>query len=68
MSFEVDHGIRCETHIGEVFRVRCETCDWLADHELRRPVRYLPDTQCELHYGYPLPCDLCWRLETADIS
>ncbi len=23
----IDHGIRCERHVGEAFRVRCADCD-----------------------------------------
>ena len=68
MTFIADFGIRCDQHVGEAFRVRCDRCDWLAEHEMRKPVRYLPDSKCELHDGYPLPCDLCWRLETQDVS
>lgn len=66
MSFEIDHGTRCTEHVGEAFRVRCPRCDWLADHQRRRPTHYIPGSKCELHDGYPLPCDLCWRLETEE--
>ena len=27
MQLEVDHGVRCDRHVGEVFRVRCADCD-----------------------------------------
>lgn len=29
-QLEIDHGVRCERHVGEVFRVRCEDCDQAA--------------------------------------
>jgi len=27
MLIEIDHGIRCDKHVGEVFAVRCFACD-----------------------------------------
>jgi len=55
---------RCDKHIGEPFQTRCMDCDLLANAAPRhtKPVRYIPGSRCEMHYGYPLPCDLCWRL------
>lgn len=62
--YEVDTGIRCETHAGEVFPPRCEECAE-AEEEFRRdhPAAkiYVPGSECELHSDYPMPCDRCER-------
>jgi hypothetical protein len=62
----LDHGIRCEMHIGEVFQVHCTACDiaateHLATHPPTRYVTYIPNSECPQHQGYPLPCDRCSR-------
>jgi len=33
MNHEVDHGVRCDDHVGEVFPPRCGTCQALAEEE-----------------------------------
>lgn len=63
---ELDHGVRCDRHVGEVFRVRCADCDREAAEaaaERGRPTstRYEPGSDCPKHNGYPLPCDSCAR-------
>jgi hypothetical protein len=72
MSSEFDHGIRCDRHIGEAFRVRCADCDKAAAEEIAAAVeacqvRYIPNSSCSLHPDYPLPCNRCARdvLESA---
>jgi len=32
---DIDHGARCEDHVGEVFRPRCEACDAAAVEQAR---------------------------------
>lgn len=66
MFSEIDPGVRCDRHVGEVFQVRCLDCDHLtleaAAHRTEaRLTRYTPGTECTVHPGYPLPCDRCAR-------
>lgn len=56
MLADLDHGIRCEEHIGEAFRPRCYDCDALVsqwgelDYRLcpLHPVHFRPCEKCEL--------------------
>jgi hypothetical protein len=67
MISELDHGIRCDDHIGEVFPPRCADCDALtlqgaSDLVIAR-LGFLPGSECGVHAGYPLPCAKCLRDE-----
>ena len=63
MMTYIDHGERCDRHIGEVFPPRCNACDLIAAETaiLNTAVRYLPNSECSQHENYPLPCDRCKR-------
>lgn len=65
MLLEIDHGARCDSHVGEVFRVRCADCDQADIEATPAPTAYIPGSNCPHHDGYPMPCDLCWRLHHA---
>ena len=58
----IDHGRRCDDHVGEPHRRRCTACDDLTV-PLPPPRRraYIPLSECALHRGYPMPCDRCER-------
>lgn len=62
---EIDTGIRCDRHIGEVYPVRCFDCDaaraTTADELIVPRVGYIPGSECPLHPYYPLPCSKCER-------
>jgi len=62
MFSELDHGIRCDKHVGEVFPPRCADCTAAAleRDQATAPVRFgrhLPNSECSVHRGWPLPCD-----------
>jgi hypothetical protein len=63
---ELDHGHRCDRHIGEAFRVRCTDCDReaeraTAERTVAGRVRYQAGSHCPRHDGYMQPCDACAR-------
>jgi hypothetical protein len=64
---EVDLGIRCATHIGEVFGVRCAACDAATldatENRLARRLGFIPGSSCPTHPDYPRPCEACARHE-----
>jgi hypothetical protein len=55
----LDHGIRCDRHVGEVFPPRCRDCNAAAREDdaatlAARYARTLPGAECDLHAGYVL--------------
>jgi hypothetical protein len=66
MLAELDHGTRCDEHVGEAFRVRCSDCDELAA-EAQTLAAMHPHAllECQLHAGYfhypATSCDRCAR-------
>lgn len=62
---ETDHGIRCDNHVGEAFRVRCYDCDAAATEDAVKTRRASERGECALHPGYPTsalwPCARCLR-------
>jgi hypothetical protein len=58
MTTELDHGTRCDKHIGEAFPPRCATCD---QAQLEAATETLHRGECNKHDGYPLPCERCAR-------
>jgi hypothetical protein len=63
---DLDHGARCERHVGEVFPPRCDECTALAKdvrpaHTPR--IGYVVGTECTIHPFYPLPCEHCARVQ-----
>lgn len=62
--------MRCDRHVGEPYPPRCATCDGLeAEYKALQPAyRYLPNSDCAEHHGYPLPCDLCRRLRLQELD
>jgi hypothetical protein len=65
MISELDHGIRCDRHIGEAFPPRCSDCDVLtvqqASDQVSTRLGFIPGSSCSLHAGYPMPCASCAR-------
>jgi hypothetical protein len=68
MMSELDHGVRCERHVGEVFPPRCGDCqaEARAADEATAPIRhgrFVPDSECPVHRGWPLlvtgGCERC---------
>lgn len=76
-ALDIDFGVRCDDHVGEVFPPRCDECAALNEaehgsderglHTLQTPdgqvarLGLLPGTECDLHPAYPLPCARCAR-------
>lgn len=62
---DVDLGIRCDRHVGEVFPPRCDACDIVtAEHATERRTNrlgFIPGSSCSQHPDYPLPCAFCAR-------
>lgn len=58
MLAELDHGTRCERHVGEAFRVRCYDCDQLATAAPARDLAYLDSP---VNCSPEAPCDRCIR-------
>lgn len=59
---ELDHGIRCDRHVGEVFPPKCGDClrEALDADEASAPVRFAQTfTECPNHRGWPEPCQRC---------
>ena len=52
-SPEIDSGVRCERHVGEVFPVRCDDCS--AEAETARPATMTADEIAYLELGRPMP-------------
>jgi hypothetical protein len=52
MPTYVDTGIRCETHAGEVFPVRCAACDNLKAEYATLGIRL-----CPRHPAHYRPCE-----------
>lgn len=68
MPHHIDAGVRCERHVGEAFPPRCYDCTALAADTLPLPTDPPPvgvysSTECEIHAGYFLPCEKCFRVE-----
>ena len=78
MTAELDHGIRCETHVGEVFRPNCRECDAAAisSDQLVEVHKMMPPTDkhgyCLAHRGYASserwPCVRCVREASGVVS
>ena len=58
MLSELDHGVRCDKHVGEVFPPRCADCTREAAEAdaMSAPTRF---AECVLHRGWPEPCGRC---------
>jgi hypothetical protein len=70
MHNDLDYGVRCERHVGEVFPPRCAdcACEAVAADEKTAPVRlsrYIPNSECPVHRGWPMPCDRCGQIDLA---
>jgi hypothetical protein len=68
----IDNGERCERHIGEVFPPRCSDCrpgmgSVLLTPSPMRLSRYIPNSECPVHRGWPMPCDRCQTLQENQI-
>lgn len=70
MNRKIDQGVRCDSHMGEAWPPRCSICeqlsnDWRAlTQSYNDPrVRLDPNSECDKHPGYPLPCFACKRIE-----
>jgi len=62
---QLDHGIRCDEHVGDVRPPRCTACDAEAAAEARRRSEAQRIGECPRHSGYPtserFPCEACKR-------
>lgn len=47
---ELDIGARCDRHVGEVFRPRCNDCE--RERTAASQTRGAPGTECAKHPGY----------------
>jgi hypothetical protein len=74
MLSELDHGVRCDAHVGDAFPPRCDDCETeaRAADEATAPVRFsrfVPDSECPKHHGWPLlltgGCERCATEEAA---
>lgn len=54
MLAELDHGVRCDRHVGEAFRVRCGDCD---DESAEQG--HLDRRLCPKHPAHFRPCEKC---------
>jgi hypothetical protein len=62
MNSELDHGIRCDNHVGEAFPPRCLDCEAEARKALGIPrAGFIPGSECVAHPAYPLPRARCAR-------
>ena len=74
MTHEIDLGVRCDKHTGEVFPPRCYDCQTLATELHEQPrVGFIPGTECKKHPGYPLTspagrCERCIRDEEEGVG
>jgi hypothetical protein len=58
---DLDHGVRCDRHVGEAFRVRCFDCDEMTSAMPTPRVGYVIGSECSTHPFYPMPCERCAR-------
>jgi len=50
---EIDSGVRCDRHVGEVFPPRCSDCT--AEAKAEKPAELTPDEIAYLELGRPMP-------------